>query len=274
MTGPAELIFSAFFASYSHAHRAVAVVLKTYHRGLLRHYNWAEHCHVCPRMRIQPRRNNGDADVPGTSTHGATSTDIEPEISDSKKRRDDAEINEQEIDQLYSTVRRSSLRNIDCDSSIAGPSHVCLEDAITDAQSIRQKSLQHGDEESNSSQEPSYRYITVRENAHVVRERLRQQGQLAAPARDHYYSVIGNEYETVGDAQNSTYNTLLEPQTSGAISLDLNVSHSREFVPPPPTSPIPDRSLNCDNKGECSGESTFSSARIFTLALIAPTITL
>ncbi|KAE9414956.1 hypothetical protein Angca_001233, partial [Angiostrongylus cantonensis] len=53
------------------------------------------------------------------------------------------------------------------------------------------------DGESMSSREPSYRYITVRENADVVRERLRQQGQLAPPAREHYYSVIGNEYETV-----------------------------------------------------------------------------
>ena len=62
------------------------------------------------------------------------------------------------------------------------------------------------DTQSVSSREPSYRYLTTRESAEVVRERLREQGRLAPPIREHYYSTIGNgnEYETV-DGASSAY---------------------------------------------------------------------
>ncbi|KAK5978566.1 hypothetical protein GCK32_009282, partial [Trichostrongylus colubriformis] len=206
----------------------------------------------------EPRRNDGSGDNDRTCVRGSIcnvgSEQLEPSL-----QKEHAEFKEQELDQLYSTVRRSLLENVGRDSPVEGPSYVPLEDRNT-PQYVPGKSLEHENDESHSSQEPSYRYITVRESAHVIRERLRKQGQLTAPARDHYYSVIGNEYETVGDAQNSPYITLREPQTSGAVRLDLSINSSGEFVPPPPTSPIPDRSLNNSNKGECSEESTFSSA--------------
>ncbi|VDO91746.1 unnamed protein product [Heligmosomoides polygyrus] len=100
----------------------------------------------------------------------------------------------------------------------------------------------NADEESTSSREPSYRYITVRENARVIRERLRQQGQLLTPAREHYYSVIGNEYETVSLLH--TVRQLFYVIWQPALSVNLSMPRTQEFVPPPPTSPIPDRTPN------------------------------
>uniref|UniRef100_A0A0K0EQQ6 cGMP-dependent protein kinase n=1 Tax=Strongyloides stercoralis TaxID=6248 RepID=A0A0K0EQQ6_STRER len=60
---------------------------------------------------------------------------------------------------------------------------------------------------SSYSQNPSYRYITVRETVDVVRERIRRHEEELSrernnnvnnPGREHYYSTI-NEYESVGD---------------------------------------------------------------------------
>ncbi|CEF61260.1 Hypothetical protein SRAE_0000038600 [Strongyloides ratti] len=60
---------------------------------------------------------------------------------------------------------------------------------------------------SSNSQNPSYRYITVRETVDVVRERIRRHEEelsrernnnVGNHGREHYYSTI-NEYESVGD---------------------------------------------------------------------------
>ncbi|KAI1712138.1 hypothetical protein DdX_09680 [Ditylenchus destructor] len=134
-----------------------------------------------------------------------------------------------------------------------------------------------------SSQNPSYRYLTVRESVDVVRERLRLREQERAntsgntesgdlfPIREHYYSTITNEYESVGgdSTANSLYgsvhaasanNTLSNRFPSSSINtlpgeLSVNVSrfdHSSasnqtSAVPPkPPTSPIPNRIMPGD----------------------------
>ncbi|WKY15033.1 hypothetical protein Q1695_000502 [Nippostrongylus brasiliensis] len=159
---------------------------------------------------------------------------------------------EQDVDQLYSTIRRPSLKN----TSVAGPSRVTMEDVMEGGLDLYTPSTlsQNIDEESTSSREPSYRYITVRENANIIRERLRQQGQLSTPSKEHYYSVIGNEYETVGDVQSATYNGPTPPQD--VLSISLSTASPQDFVPPPPTSPIPFRTPNDSVAVEAPEEST------------------
>ncbi|VDM57009.1 unnamed protein product [Angiostrongylus costaricensis] len=156
----------------------------------------------------EPRRNGigADRDEDSSGIYDPGYAKLKPELSKSVRYKECIQRTEREADQLYS---------------------------------------KNGDGESMSSREPSYRYITVRENADVVRERLRQQGQLTPPAREHYYSVIGNEYETVSDAPNPAYSTVRLPSNHGISSLNVSTAtHQVEFVPPPPTSPIPDRTPN------------------------------
>lgn len=58
------------------------------------------------------------------------------------------------------------------------------------------------------SREPSYRYITVRESIDIIRQRISQReeelrrilsvsGGSKSAIRDHYYSSIGGDYESV-----------------------------------------------------------------------------
>ncbi|CAD5234531.1 unnamed protein product [Bursaphelenchus xylophilus] len=78
---------------------------------------------------------------------------------------------------------------------------------------------------SNGSRNPSYKYLTVRETLGAIRERIRarEEGILETPrvGREHYYSTINNDYETVKD---------LRP---------LNVVTDTKTNPRPPTSPVP-----------------------------------
>ncbi|EPB79213.1 hypothetical protein ANCCEY_01740 [Ancylostoma ceylanicum] len=155
-------------------------------------------------------------------------------------RRERLERTELEVDQLYSKIRRSS--NIDDTVSVTEPSQLEADNKVVDhfGSEIPPECSKNVDSSSVSSREPSYRYITVRENADVVRERLRLHGQLALPAREHYYSVIGNEYETVGDVHSTNaYSAVDLPRSQEMIN--ISTTFSPEFVPPPPTSPIPDR---------------------------------
>ncbi|CAJ0938046.1 unnamed protein product, partial [Mesorhabditis belari] len=160
---------------------------------------------------------------------------------------------EAELDQLYSKIRRNERR--DAVSPLPGTSHQ-IDLIQTNGEVLREDlgraaSGQEGDD--TSGREPSYRYITVRESAEVIRERLRQQGQLGPgglPIREHYYSTIGNEYETV-DGTSTTYSRVREQQPSSTSSrhsqltppsaLSISVNPAGEYAPAPPTSPIPER---------------------------------
>ncbi|CAI5454679.1 unnamed protein product [Caenorhabditis angaria] len=146
-----------------------------------------------------------------------------PKIAGKQQR---IERSERELDLLYSKIRRN-VPNYD---DQPGPSRI---EPILPTQPtlIQNPNIEQFDEQQSavSSREPSYRYITMRESADVLRERLRQQGQLDRPIREHYYSTIGNEYETIANRA--------EPLIVTTISPPPEVD-----IPPPPTSPIPERS--------------------------------
>ncbi|CAJ0609617.1 unnamed protein product [Cylicocyclus nassatus] len=203
----------------------------------------------------EPPRSNGAADQEGcsSSNYNARYAKDGQEDLNAAWRRERLERTEMEVDQLYSKIRRSSLLNSDDTASVAEPSQVAVEDKMGDiaVPAVSPHSIKNVDAESLSSREPSYRYITVRENADLVRERLRLQGQLAPPVREHYYSVIGNEYETVGDVPStSTYSAVDIPPAHDMLNVTTTFS---EFAPPPPTSPIPDRTAcEVDVQQPCS----------------------
>ncbi|CAJ0575210.1 unnamed protein product, partial [Mesorhabditis spiculigera] len=138
---------------------------------------------------------------------------------------------EAELDQLYSKIRRTESRR-GAESPVPGPS--------------TQADLVHTGTDQTSIREPSYRYITVRESADVIRARLEEQGRLGPgglPIREHYYSTIGNEYESVEDGSTTYARTArIEPpnQFPPPDGLSISVSNN-EFAPAPPTSPIPER---------------------------------
>ncbi|KAI1724122.1 hypothetical protein Ddc_05328 [Ditylenchus destructor] len=152
-----------------------------------------------------------------------------------------------------------------------------------------------------SSQNPSYRYLTVRESVDVVRERLRLREQERAntsgnlengdlfPIREHYYSTIANEYESVGgdSTANSLYGSVYATSANNTLSsrfpsshvntlpaeLSVNVSrfdHSsppnQTFVEPPkpPTSPIPHRII--------PGDTTISSKPSINVHILRPIV--
>uniref|UniRef100_A0AC34Q735 Uncharacterized protein n=1 Tax=Panagrolaimus sp. JU765 TaxID=591449 RepID=A0AC34Q735_9BILA len=169
-----------------------------------------------------------------------------------------------DIDQLYAKINRPSIRKA---TNQVG--------AIKDVQqpnsnafgrrpmtvSFAQDQLNEsgsGSIVSGTSTNPSYRYLTVRETVDVVRERIRQrqanlnENDLTEPVREHYYSTIANEYESVGGSLNGSIYGGTIPIVNAAnrtISpLTLNVARLSgiyEDTPPrPPTSPIPNRLIN------------------------------
>ncbi|CAD5229244.1 unnamed protein product [Bursaphelenchus okinawaensis] len=78
---------------------------------------------------------------------------------------------------------------------------------------------------STESRNPSYKYLTVRETLGAIRERIRarEEGlQQNPPSREHYYSTIQNDYETVKD-----------------VRAPLSVITDSNSNPRPPTSPVP-----------------------------------
>lgn len=157
------------------------------------------------------------------------------------KKKAKIEKTERELDLLYSKIRRN-VSNYGDDSQ-PGPSN--RPEPILPTYPIVDPippPVPFDEQSAVSSREPSYRYITMRENADVVRERLRQQGQLDQPRREHYYSTIGNEYETI--ANGSVSNNVQHPisiETQRAPLANISTSSILE-APPPPTSPIPGRS--------------------------------
>uniref|UniRef100_A0AC34F7N1 Uncharacterized protein n=1 Tax=Panagrolaimus sp. ES5 TaxID=591445 RepID=A0AC34F7N1_9BILA len=128
------------------------------------------------------------------------------------------------IDQLYAKINRPSVRrprsihddipDLGTSIDIPGPSTSSSSNrptVVSFAQDLNNQNNESGSGSvvSGSSANPSYRYLTVRETVDVVRERIRQRqanqssdisdgNSSDRPIREHYYSTIANEYETVG----------------------------------------------------------------------------
>ncbi|EGT59576.1 hypothetical protein CAEBREN_07375 [Caenorhabditis brenneri] len=157
------------------------------------------------------------------------------------KKKAKIEKTERELDLLYSKIRR----NVSTygDDSQPGPSN--RPEPILPTYPIVEPlppAVPFDEQSAVSSKGPSYHYLIMRENADVIRERLRQQGQLDQPRREHYYSTIGNEYETIanGNVTNNVQNPL-SIETQRAPLANISTSSIMD-APPPPTSPIPGRS--------------------------------
>uniref|UniRef100_A0AC35GXX7 Uncharacterized protein n=1 Tax=Panagrolaimus sp. PS1159 TaxID=55785 RepID=A0AC35GXX7_9BILA len=178
------------------------------------------------------------------------------------------------IDQLYAKINRPSVRRPrsshddipDSGADIPGPSTSSFRPTVV---SFAPQDLSQNNESgsgsvvSGSSANPSYRYLTVRETVDVVRERIRQRqatnqseatdrsgGGGGGGIREHYYSTIANDYETVGGGSlnDSIYGVAIPVVNAAARTaspLTLNVGRLSgifEGTPPrPPTSPIPNR---------------------------------
>ncbi|KAL3093642.1 hypothetical protein niasHT_026680 [Heterodera trifolii] len=195
-----------------------------------------------------------------------------------------------ELDQLYAKINRKI--------SAADQQQPTTSAASIAKQLLRQQSFQHqqpmstdfgGGGESGSgsicsSTQPSYRYLTVREDVAVIRERIRlreeqeqqQQSeqqqhqqranmgqQLEQDRDDAYYSTIGNEYETVGDGNVMDINLTngggdvvsvqQQQQQNGGGPTSLSSFNSfRQLVPPPPQNRL---SLNVDFADRTSASS-------------------
>ncbi|KAK0402296.1 hypothetical protein QR680_016255 [Steinernema hermaphroditum] len=194
------------------------------------------------------------------------------------------------LDHLYSKIKRDPTRKRS-NSPSPGPSHISPSTVVLPASApntrivpiIMSNTTARQENESGSgsivgsdlSREPSYRYITVRESIDVVRDRVNRQQQQqqqqqeqmqrsassSAPIREHYYSTIGNDYESVGEStppthpptaatlppsgqrfsiNRSTIPSVHSPSSANLDPLTLSVG-SPETPPKPPTSPIPDR---------------------------------
>uniref|UniRef100_A0A915ETF8 Uncharacterized protein n=1 Tax=Ditylenchus dipsaci TaxID=166011 RepID=A0A915ETF8_9BILA len=163
----------------------------------------------------------------------------------------------------------ASANNIKLRSPIvAPPPHNFLPTSTVTDQPYQLEESGSGSIASGSSQNPSYRYLTVRESVDVVRERLRQRdheltngqrnirGLDHFPLREHYYSTIANEYESVGDenprsnnyglnngseAGSSTYSTHNNTLIIAFLGMALIETTRASSTSPPPTSPIPNR---------------------------------
>ncbi|CAD6191104.1 unnamed protein product [Caenorhabditis auriculariae] len=190
------------------------------------------------------------ADIDGdtSSAYDPGYAKVQPTAQKPQKSREKLEKTERELDLLYSKIRRNNKEDEVDFASRPGPSSfrppVVAE--IPLPLPIVEPIVRNAfDEQSVSSREPSYRYITMRENADIVRERLRQQGRLGPPIREHYYSTIGNEYEVV-DANSGVQPVrptglpapLVEERIPPTTALNITLP---DVAPPPPTSPIPDQ---------------------------------
>ncbi|CAI4224096.1 unnamed protein product [Auanema sp. JU1783] len=221
-----------------------------------------------------------DSRMISNSVDGDTSSAYDPGYAKVHTNGLDAkrlERTERELDQLYSKIRRNS-GDRSASSPVPGPSSLNIPEAAS-SEPLVEVSHPQVDTQSVTSREPSYRYITVRENADVVRERLRQQGGLGPPVREHYYSTIGNEYETVGDGNSSSSYSQLNSVPNQALSNSLiDQEHTslsvtnRELVPHPPTSPIPDRNSVKSNEvfGSSSNETFLGVTTTSSLRLTPP----
>uniref|UniRef100_A0A914YM17 Uncharacterized protein n=1 Tax=Panagrolaimus superbus TaxID=310955 RepID=A0A914YM17_9BILA len=183
------------------------------------------------------------------------------------------------IDQLYAKINRPSVRRprsihddipdmISVTDNIPGPStstSTTRPTVVSFAQDLNNQNNESGSGSvvSGSSANPSYRYLTVRETVDVVRERIRQRQANQSsdisdgntsdrPIREHYYSTIANEYETVGGGSltDSIYGVAIPVVNASARTaspLTLNVGRLSGIFevdshpPRPPTSPIPNR---------------------------------
>ncbi|CAP23079.2 Protein CBG01874 [Caenorhabditis briggsae] len=182
--------------------------------------------------------NDGDNSSAYDPGYAKVNLNNQPKAGADKKKAK-IEKTERELDLLYSKIRRNVSHY--GDDSQPGPSN--RPEPILPTYPIADPippNVPFDEQSVVSSREPSYRYITMRENAAVVRERLRQQGQLDQPRREHYYSTIGNEYETIANGNISTQNPL-SIETQRAPLANISTSSIID-APPPPTSPIPGRS--------------------------------
>ncbi|CAI2357711.1 unnamed protein product [Caenorhabditis sp. 36 PRJEB53466] len=199
-----------------------------------------------PYSSITSGRNvNGDNDGDNSSAYdpGYAKVNLNVQTSNTlDKKKEKIEKTERELDLLYSKIRRN-VANYGDDlqpGPSARPEPILptypMVDPLPPAALFDEQSAV-------SSREPSYRYITMRENADVVRERLRQQGQLDQPRREHYYSTIGNEYETIanGSISNNAHTSITIDTQPRAPLANISTSSILD-APPPPTSPIPERS--------------------------------
>uniref|UniRef100_A0A1I7U0C4 Flocculation protein FLO11 n=1 Tax=Caenorhabditis tropicalis TaxID=1561998 RepID=A0A1I7U0C4_9PELO len=183
--------------------------------------------------------NDGDNSSAYDPGYAKVNLNTQPKtVVDKKKAK--IEKTERELDLLYSKIRRNVSNYEDSQPGPSNrPEHILPTYPIADP---IPPTVPFDEQSAVSSREPSYRYITMRENADVVRERLRQQGQLDQPRREHYYSTIGNEYETIANGNIS--NSIQAPISVDTHRAPLaNISTSSIVdAPPPPTSPIPGRS--------------------------------
>ncbi|CCD70293.2 Serine/arginine repetitive matrix protein 1 [Caenorhabditis elegans] len=184
--------------------------------------------------------NDGDNSSAYDPGYAKVNLNVQPKTGEDKKKAK-IEKTERELDLLYSKIRRNVSHY--GDDSQPGPSN--RPEPILPTYPIVDPippPVPFDEQSAVSSREPSYRYITMRENADVVRERLRQQGQLDQPRREHYYSTIGNEYETIanGSLPNNARNPIsIDTQRAPLANISTSSIHD---APPPPTSPIPGRS--------------------------------
>ncbi|CAB3410385.1 unnamed protein product [Caenorhabditis bovis] len=184
---------------------------------------------------------DGDGDTSSAYDPGyaKVTSHSKPKKQNGKSR---LEKTERELDLLYSKIRRPTPS---MDDDLPGPSRIDpINVPLPPTDPIPQPVPY--DSQSVASREPSYRYITMRENADSLRERLRQEGKLDRPIREHYYSTIGNDYETI-NTPNASYSgrnfPLPVPEQNPVFpnnSLTISLTPNDE-APPPPTSPIPDR---------------------------------
>lgn len=183
--------------------------------------------------------NENDGDTSSAYDPGYAKVNLNNQPKPADKKKSKIEKTERELDLLYSKIRRNVSHY--GDDSQPGPSNrpdpILPNFPIVDA---TPPPIAFDEQSAVSSREPSYRYITMRENADVVRERLRQQGQLDQPRREHYYSTIGNEYETIANGNVSAQNPI-SIDTQRAPLANISTSSILD-APPPPTSPIPERS--------------------------------
>ncbi|KAF1746978.1 hypothetical protein GCK72_023436 [Caenorhabditis remanei] len=184
--------------------------------------------------------NDGDNSSAYDPGYAKVNLNVQPKTGVDKKKSK-IEKTERELDLLYSKIRRNVSHY--GDDSQPGPSN--RPEPILPAFPIVDPippAIPFDGQSAVSSREPSYRYITMRENADVVRERLRQQGQLDQPRREHYYSTIGNEYETIANGNvSNNVQTPISIDTQRAPLANISTSSILD-APPPPTSPIPGRS--------------------------------
>ncbi|VDN02969.1 unnamed protein product [Thelazia callipaeda] len=154
------------------------------------------------------------------------------------------------LDHLYTRIRRGPSTNRASNPSTSRP---------MPSNDPTSEYISSGSDK--TSREPSYRYITVRESVDAIRQRLCEfnntlsqdhsvfvEGDGCERVREHYYSSIGGDYETLQVSSAPINQSVVYPNIRSTSSAhedleSLLVSNSvrifENSVPNPPTSPIP-----------------------------------